>query len=190
MTQRSDTNSESRPQADGAVDPEMRDPRYLAWMSEHVTDLKRSVAGQHFLYWSLAIAFAVGLALQVVGYAIKASPPQEPLGLAGDLLYALGWALWTGVVVVVFVEIIPEAKRRQIKQAIESYEALVAQSRADKTRYLAQTNVKDDAARGPTPSGERGPGSIDPPVGPLEYHDPTAGPPALESTDRGEHGAS
>jgi len=27
-----------------------------------------------------------------------------------DLLYALGWALWTGVVVVVFVQVVPEAK--------------------------------------------------------------------------------
>ena len=128
MTQRSDTDSEPRPEADVAINPEMRDPQYLAWMAEHVTDLKRSVMGQRILYWSLAIAFGLGLALQVVGYAIKSSGPQEPLGLAGDLLYALGWALWTGVVVVVFVEIVPEAKRRQIKRAIAAYEAIVAQS--------------------------------------------------------------
>jgi hypothetical protein len=47
----------------------------------------------------------------------------EPLGLVADLLYALGYALWTGVVVVVFVQIIPEAKRRQFKQALDAYEA-------------------------------------------------------------------
>ncbi len=40
-----------------------------------------------------------------------------------DLLYALGWALWTGVVVVVFVQIIPEVKRRQMKRALDAYEA-------------------------------------------------------------------
>jgi hypothetical protein len=40
-----------------------------------------------------------------------------------DLLYALDFALWTGVVVVVFVQIIPEAKRRQFKQALDAYEA-------------------------------------------------------------------
>ena len=116
------------------TDPAMRDPVYLAWMAEHVTDLKRSVAGQRILYWSLAIAFVLGLALQVVGYAVRSSSPREPLGLLADLLYALGWALWTGVVVVVFVEIIPRVKRRQIKRAIDAYEALVNQSRAKRVQ--------------------------------------------------------
>jgi hypothetical protein len=39
-----------------------------------------------------------------------------------DLLYALGYALWTGVVVAVFVQVIPEVKRRQFKQALDAYE--------------------------------------------------------------------
>ena len=37
--------------------------------------------------------------------------------------YTFGWALWTGAVVVVFVQIWPEAKRRQFKQALDAYEA-------------------------------------------------------------------
>ena len=41
----------------------------------------------------------------------------------GDLLYTLGWALWTGVVVVLFLQILPETKRRQYKQALDAYEA-------------------------------------------------------------------
>ena len=45
--------------------------------------------------------------------------------LLADLLYALGWALWTSVVVVLFVQIWPEAKRRQFKQALDAYEAAV-----------------------------------------------------------------
>jgi hypothetical protein len=48
-----------------------------------------------------------------------------------DLLYALGWALWTGVIVVIFVQIRPEAKRRQYKQALDAYEAVLGdQARA------------------------------------------------------------
>jgi hypothetical protein len=47
----------------------------------------------------------------------------EPLGLVADLLYALGLALWTGLVVVVFVQVVPEAKRRQMKRALDAYEA-------------------------------------------------------------------
>ena len=41
----------------------------------------------------------------------------------GDLIYTFGWALWTGAVVVVFVQIWPEVKRRQFKQALDAYEA-------------------------------------------------------------------
>ena len=44
-----------------------------------------------------------------------------------DLPYALGWALWTGVVVVLFVQIIPEIKRRQIKRWLDAYEATLAE---------------------------------------------------------------
>jgi hypothetical protein len=40
-----------------------------------------------------------------------------------DVECALGWALWTGVVVVAVVEIIPAAKERQISRALDAYEA-------------------------------------------------------------------
>jgi hypothetical protein len=46
--------------------------------------------------------------------------------LVADLLYALGWALWTSVIVAMFVQIWPEAKKRQYKQALDAYEAAVA----------------------------------------------------------------
>jgi hypothetical protein len=41
----------------------------------------------------------------------------------GDLLYTLGWALWTGVVVVLFLEVFPKVKRRQYKELLDAYEA-------------------------------------------------------------------
>ena len=51
--------------------------------------------------------------------------------LIGDLIYTLGWALWTGVVIVVFVQIWPEIKRRQFQQALDAYEATAgSQARA------------------------------------------------------------
>jgi len=67
----------------------------------------------------------VGLAAHVGGYLLKSSVTTEPLGLMADLLYALGWAMWTGVVVVVvvFVQLFPETKRRRFKQALDAYEA-------------------------------------------------------------------
>jgi hypothetical protein len=79
--------------------------------------------GQRLLYQSLGICFVVGLAAQVGGYLLRSSATTEPLGLVADLLYSLGFALWTGVVVAVFVQIIPEARRRALKQALEAYEA-------------------------------------------------------------------
>jgi len=78
---------------------------------------------QRLLHRSLWIGFVVGLATYVGGYLLKSSVTTEPLGLVADLLYALGYALWTGVVVVVFVQVFPEAKRRQFKQVLDAYEA-------------------------------------------------------------------
>jgi hypothetical protein len=103
----------------------------LAWMGEHLTELRPYVFGQQILHWSLGIGFVVGLAAHVAGYLLRPSATTEPLGLVADLLYALGWALWTGVVVAVFVQIYPEAKRRQLKRALDAYEAaLRAKARA------------------------------------------------------------
>ena len=95
----------------------------LAWAREHLTQLRQSVSGQRLVLQSLGIGFVLGLAAYIAGYALKASATTEPLKLVADLLYALGWALWTGVVVALFVEIIPQAKQRQIKQALDAYEA-------------------------------------------------------------------
>ena len=106
------------------VPPMFADERVLAWMEEHVMELRQSVSGQRILYESLVIGFVVGLAAHVGGYLMLSSVPSEPLGLLADLLHALGWSLWTGVVVVVFVQVIPEAKQRQIRRALDAYEAL------------------------------------------------------------------
>jgi hypothetical protein len=95
----------------------------LEWVGEHLPYVRRTAAGQQPIYWILAIAVVVGLASYVGGYLIKSSTTTEPLGLIGDLLYTFGYTLWTGVVVVVFLQVIPEAKRRQYKAALEAYEA-------------------------------------------------------------------
>jgi hypothetical protein len=111
-------------------------------VGEHLPRVRRSVYGEHFLYWSLGIAFVVGLAAHVGGYLLRSSATTEPLGLVADLLYALGWALWTGVVVVVFVQILPEAKRRQIKRGLDAYEAALR----DQARAGGDQASGDDGA--------------------------------------------
>ena len=99
------------------------DEQALEWMNEHLPELKQYVSGQRLLYQSLGIGFIVGLAAHIGGYLLLASQPGELLGLLADLLHALGWSLWTGVVVAMFVQVIPEVKRGQIKQTLEAYEA-------------------------------------------------------------------
>ena len=114
----------------------------LAWVGEHLPQVRRSVYGQRLLYWSLRIGLVVGLAANVGGYLLKSSVTTEPLGLVADLLYELGYALWTGVVVVVFVQIIPEVKRRQFKQTLDAYEA----AQREKARAGSAQASGDDGA--------------------------------------------
>ena len=101
----------------------MRDPGVQAWMEKHLPELRRSVYGQRLLYQSLGLGFVLGLAAHVGGYLLRSSATTEPFGLVADLLYTLGLALWTGVVVVVFVQVVPEVKRRQIRRTLDAYEA-------------------------------------------------------------------
>ncbi len=110
------------------------DERNLAWMEQHLPELKQSAAGPRILYQSLALSFVVGLAAHVGGYLLLSSSPTGLLGLLADLLHALGWSLWTGVVVAMFVQVIPEVKRRQISRVIEEYEALRGEKTPKRTR--------------------------------------------------------
>ena len=120
----------SRPPAgerpDGPEVPGL-DERYrdalLAYVGEHLTLVRRTASGQRPMYWILGTGFVVGLAAHIGGFLLKTSATTEPLALVADLLYALGWALWTGVIVVLFVQIWPEAKRRQYQRVLDAYQA-------------------------------------------------------------------
>ena len=98
---------------------------------------------QRLLYQSLGVAFVLGLVAQVGGYVLRSGASAEPLGLVADLLYALGWSLWTGVVVTVFVQVIPEWKRRQFKWALDAYQA----AQRDEARAESEEAEGDGAPR-------------------------------------------
>jgi hypothetical protein len=117
----------------------------LAWVGEHLTLVRRSASGQRVLYWTLGIGFAVGLGAHVGGFLLKTSATTEPLLLVADLLYALGLALWTGVVVAMFVQVWPEAKRRQYKQALDAYEAAVSRQAKPKAGQAPDPASADGA---------------------------------------------
>jgi hypothetical protein len=140
MTGGPGSNGVPRTSPDEGLD--LRDPDTLNWMDEHLPELRRSVYGQRLLYQSLATGFVFGLIGHVGGYLLRSSATTELFELLADLLYALGFALWTGVVVVLFVQVIPEVKRRQIKQALDAYEA----TRREKARTGSDQASGDDEA--------------------------------------------
>ncbi len=121
------------------LDPELlNDPQVQAWFEKHLTDLREEAYGPRLLYSILVGAFAVGLVAYVVGYLLRTTAPAEPLGLLADMVYTFGFALWTGAVVVVLVEIIPEVKRRQIQRSLEAYEAIRSQKAMKGTDVIEQ----------------------------------------------------
>ena len=138
MTRDTREAREAKEGAEGA--PSAFSDEELTWVREHITQLRESIFGQRLALQSLGIGFVLGLAAYVGGYALKVSAMTEPLKLVADLLYALGWTLWTGVVVALFVEVIPRAKRRQIKRALDAYEAALHQKARSRR---AQTSRED-----------------------------------------------
>lgn len=95
MTAEPGAQDASPASTDADLGPWVRDPRILAWAGEHLPELRRSVSEQRTLRWSLGIGLLVGLAAHVCGFLLKTSATTEPLELVADLLYTLGWALWT-----------------------------------------------------------------------------------------------
>jgi len=125
-----------------ALGIDVDDPRALAWMEAHLPEFRQQASGQRPLYWILGIGVVVGLATHVGGFLLRSSATTELLELVADLLYSLGFALWTGVVVALFVQIWPETKRRQLKQWLDAYEA----ARREKARAGSDQASGDDGA--------------------------------------------
>jgi hypothetical protein len=117
-------STDERAQGQDGLGLEERDRDYLLdYVGEHLMLVRQTASGQRPMYWILGTGFVVGLAAHAGGFLLKTSVTTEPLALVADLLYALGWALWTSVIVVFFIQIWPEAKKRQYKQALDAYEA-------------------------------------------------------------------
>jgi hypothetical protein len=114
-------------------------------MGQHLDELRKSVSEQRLRYQILWTGLAAGLVAYAIGYLLKSSWTAGLLGLLADLLYTFGWALWTGVVVVAMVEIIPRAKERQITRALDTYEAAVR----EKARATGEQSAGRHTASGP-----------------------------------------
>jgi hypothetical protein len=95
-----------------------------SWMREHQPELQRAAYGDRLLYQSLGFCLGLGLVVYVGGYLLRSSITTEPLSFLGDLLYTLGYALWTGAVVVAMLEVVPKVKRRQVREMLQAYERM------------------------------------------------------------------
>jgi len=143
MTEGSGATGAPHPFTDEKLhDAGLDDPHALAWMEAHLPEFREQASGQRPQYWILGIGFVVGLAAHVGGYLLRSSVATEPFGLLADLLYSLGFALWTGVVLVFFVQIWPEAKRRQLKRWLDAYEPTLRK----KARAGGDQASRDDRA--------------------------------------------
>jgi hypothetical protein len=98
-------------------------PEELAYLREHRQDLAGWIAEGRFERWILPLALALGLLAYTAGYVLRASATGEPVTFLADLVYGLGFALWTGVVVAFFVQVFPQAKRRQLQRYLDAYDA-------------------------------------------------------------------
>ena len=96
----------------------------LRWAAEHLPQIRGWIAGRRFLYEAVAIAVILGLTAHVAGYVLGVSGSGEPRGLLADLLSNLGVALWTGAVLVAFVQLLPDFQRRTAMRLVEQTEAL------------------------------------------------------------------
>lgn len=129
----------------------------LTWVGENLTLVRRTASGQRPVYWILGLGVVMGLAAHAGGFLLKTSATTELLSLAADLLYALGYALWTSVIVVVFVQILPEAKRRQYQQILDAYQAAVdRQARAGSGQAPDPASTEDAQLHRPPRLTEKG----------------------------------
>ena len=117
----------ARDEAPGSQD-RMRDYE-LAWVAEHLPELRASVSPQRILMRALTIGFVAGLAAHIGGYLLRRSITAEPLALIAELLASLGMALWTGVIVVALVQVLPTWQRRAAARWLAAAEDRIATRR-------------------------------------------------------------
>jgi hypothetical protein len=117
-----------------------------SWMREHRPELQRAAYGDRLLYQALGFCVGLGMVAYIGGYVLRSSITGEPLLFLGDLLYTLGYALWTGAVVVALLEVVPKVKRRQVREMLRTYERMEREADADR-------DVRDPDA---DPAGDAG----------------------------------
>ena len=97
----------------------------LAYVAEHLPELRGRVAGDEIRSSFLILWLLVGLAANVVGFLWSSAASDTMTALFADLLRTLGTALWTGVVVVALIQFLPDYLKRSAARQLDAYAAAI-----------------------------------------------------------------
>jgi hypothetical protein len=110
----------------GAISSGGRHPgsgdRELAWIVAHPDRARAWSESGRISELAMATTLALGLLVHLVGYIVGTGalrlPEWVPIDLVSTLVANLGIVLWTSVVLVVFLEILPARTRRRATRAM------------------------------------------------------------------------
>jgi hypothetical protein len=89
----------------------------LAWVVAHPGSARSWAESRRISALSMVTTFVLGLLVHVVGFALGTGGIEVPAGVPADLLATLvsnlGIVLWTSVILVVFLEVLPARARRR-----------------------------------------------------------------------------
>jgi putative copper export protein len=113
-------------------DPEPRRPptdEDIAWVASHLPEMRRRVAGNEILFWWIGITVVLGLIANIAGFLWASTATGTADQLTADLLRSLGTALWTGAVLVLLIQVVPNLQRRAAIRELRKYEDKIETSR-------------------------------------------------------------
>ena len=89
----------------------------LDWVAANLDDTRGWARGDRVVTWTLVVTFVIGLVAYLVGFMLGsgalALPGAWPTALIADFLANVGVVLWTSVILVVFIEIVPNWQQRR-----------------------------------------------------------------------------
>ena len=104
----------------------------LDYVAPRLNELRRAVEGRTILYTWLLLAFLLGLIAHLAGYFIGAGTSNNVVLLLAELLRSLGTALWTGCVLILFVQVWPDVQQRRARGLLAMYEKTLRERDARK----------------------------------------------------------
>ena len=96
--------------------------KQVAWVAAHPAAARAMSDASRISTLAMATTFALGLLVHLAGYGIGSRsipmPDWLPADLASTLVSNLGIVLWTSVILVVFLEILPARTRRRAARSM------------------------------------------------------------------------